>query len=199
MEALALARLLSSRICHDLISPVGAIGNGMELLRASGGDGGREELELISDCADSASAALRLMRLAFGARPADDTLSTDELEKAIDAHYARRRVDLDWSAAPKALPAAAAQPLLWLAMTAIGAAPRGGRATLAKCGVAPLDLAWRLEGDGGSSETSRALFVTRPNFAEAAPGDAHIILLWVVAEAMGAAPYWTDDGLIGVG
>ncbi len=61
-----IAALIGSRICHDLISPIGAINNGLELLEMAGGTEG-PELGLISDSVNNASARIRFFRLAFGA------------------------------------------------------------------------------------------------------------------------------------
>ncbi len=61
-----LAALIGSRICHDLISPIGAINNGLELLGMSG-DASGPELSLITESVENASARIRFFRLAFGA------------------------------------------------------------------------------------------------------------------------------------
>ena len=64
-----LAALIGSRICHDLISPIGAINNGLELLNMSGGSDG-PEMELISESVENASARIRFFRMAYGAASA---------------------------------------------------------------------------------------------------------------------------------
>ena len=66
-----LAALIASRICHDLISPVGAISNGLELVALSDGGTNTPELDLISDSVDNANARIRYFRVAYGA--ANDT------------------------------------------------------------------------------------------------------------------------------
>lgn len=89
-----LAALVSARLCHDLISPIGAIGNGLELLRMTEGGGGAggegPELALISDSLATALARLRFYRIAFG--PADEKgrQSLDEARRITDAMYAGR-------------------------------------------------------------------------------------------------------------
>lgn len=60
-----LAALIGSRICHDLISPIGAITNGLELLELSGGAQG-PELDLIADSVGNAGARIRFFRIAYG-------------------------------------------------------------------------------------------------------------------------------------
>lgn len=64
-----LAALIGSRICHDLISPIGAINNGLELLGMSDGQTG-PELDLISESVGNASARIRFFRIAYGAASA---------------------------------------------------------------------------------------------------------------------------------
>jgi len=61
-----LAALIGSRICHDLISPIGAINNGLELLGMSDGRDG-PEIELITESVENASARIRFFRIAYGA------------------------------------------------------------------------------------------------------------------------------------
>lgn len=61
-----LAALIGSRICHDLISPIGAINNGLELLEMAGGGTG-PEIDLISESVGNASARIRFFRIAYGA------------------------------------------------------------------------------------------------------------------------------------
>lgn len=62
----SLAALIGSRICHDLISPIGAINNGLELLGMSNAHEG-PELDLISESVGNASARIRFFRIAYGA------------------------------------------------------------------------------------------------------------------------------------
>src|SRR5918994_4411156 len=68
LESLDLAALLCSRVCHDLISPVGAIVNGLEVLEDDNDESTKNfALELIKKSARQASARLQFCRLAFGA------------------------------------------------------------------------------------------------------------------------------------
>ena len=64
---LDLAALISSRICHDLISPIGAINNGLELLGMSGQSLDTPEMSLINESVQNASARIRFFRIAYGA------------------------------------------------------------------------------------------------------------------------------------
>jgi histidine phosphotransferase ChpT len=77
-----LAALIGSRICHDLISPIGAINNGLELLGMAGSTSG-PELSLISESVGNASARIRFFRLAFGAASAQE-ISRREILSVLD-------------------------------------------------------------------------------------------------------------------
>ncbi|MBI6630027.1 histidine phosphotransferase family protein [Pontibaca salina] len=77
-----LAELIGSRICHDLISPIGAISNGLELLELTGASNG-PEMDLIADSTSNASARLRFFRIAFG--PADhQKIGRNEIVSVLD-------------------------------------------------------------------------------------------------------------------
>lgn len=89
--------LVGSRICHDLISPLGAIGNGLELLQMSGGPDA-PEVSLISDSLDSATARIRFFRVAFGdARPGQQIART-EVESALRHGFSTARLSLEFEA-----------------------------------------------------------------------------------------------------
>ena len=76
-DPLSLAKLIASRICHDLISPVGAIANGMELVALTGADI-TPEFELISDSVAGANARIKFYRIALGMSSADQKLGRSE-------------------------------------------------------------------------------------------------------------------------
>lgn len=77
-----LAALIGSRICHDLISPIGAIGNGVELLAMTGAAG--PEVALIAESVAAANARIRFFRIAFGAAPADQRIGAPEVRSILD-------------------------------------------------------------------------------------------------------------------
>ncbi|WP_112322742.1 histidine phosphotransferase family protein [Oceanibium sediminis] len=84
-----ISALVSSRICHDLISPIGAISNGVELLTGSGGPI-TPELGLIGDSVNSATEKLRCFRIAFGAADAGAALPMSEVRNAVSAMFQGR-------------------------------------------------------------------------------------------------------------
>ena len=90
-----LAALVGSRICHDLISPIGAIGNGVELLSLTDGDNGAE-MELINESVQNASARIRYFRIAFGAASQDQTVGRSEILSILSANARGGRFNYIW-------------------------------------------------------------------------------------------------------
>ncbi|RYH10416.1 histidine phosphotransferase family protein [Tropicimonas sp. IMCC6043] len=89
-----IAALVGSRICHDLISPIGAIGNGLELFSMSGG--GSAEIALISDSVANANARIRFFRVAFGLASPDQGLARSEILGILKDVYGGTRLRIDW-------------------------------------------------------------------------------------------------------
>ncbi len=81
----AVLELLASRICHDLISPVGAINNGVEFMQESGPDEQADGLELISHSAAAAAAKLQVFRIAYGAGGRDPNIKPEDVQRAFAA------------------------------------------------------------------------------------------------------------------
>ncbi|MGC9418388.1 MAG: histidine phosphotransferase family protein [Rhodovulum sp.] len=124
-----LTALVGSRICHDLISPIGAIGNGMELLAMTPGAAGREELALISDSVARANGRIKLFRLAFGAAGDGVDVAGGELIEILEDYYGGSRIELA-ADPPAALPRALAKVTLLAVLCAEIALVRGGRIAL---------------------------------------------------------------------
>lgn len=130
MDAIDLASLLCSRLCHDLLSPVGALNNGIELMADEQDPEMRERcLELLSDSAKSTANKLKFFRLAFGAGGGfGDELDTGEALAAVEGLYgADKRIELGWMVADDKMAKGAVKLLLNLAMIAGDALVRGGR------------------------------------------------------------------------
>lgn len=87
--------LLGSRICHDLISPLGAIGNGVELLTMSG-ISAAPEIALISESVENANARIRFFRIAFGAAGDGHSVSLSELRSILSDLSRGGRVSYTW-------------------------------------------------------------------------------------------------------
>lgn len=91
-----LAATISSRICHDLISPIGAISNGLELLELSGVQQS-PEIRLISESAKNANARIKFLRLAFGNIDSGANVSMAEVNDILSDYYSDPRIKLNWA------------------------------------------------------------------------------------------------------
>ena len=94
-HATQIAALLGSRICHDLISPIGAISNGVELLGLSGSTD-NSELSLISDSVENANARVKLFRIAFGHATTGQMTGATEMRSICKA-LSTNRLTYDWA------------------------------------------------------------------------------------------------------
>jgi histidine phosphotransferase ChpT len=121
-----LAALLCSRVCHDIISPVGAINNGLELLDEGGADA--DAMDLIRTSARNASVRLKFARLAFGASGSvGASIDTGEAEKAAkEFAVAEKKTEVSWSGPRAIIAKNRVKLLLNLFLVAYGAIPRGG-------------------------------------------------------------------------
>ncbi|MEM6586814.1 MAG: histidine phosphotransferase family protein [Pseudomonadota bacterium] len=93
-----LAGLIGSRICHDLISPIGAVTNGLELMELAGLPQG-PEADLVNQSAQSAAARIKYYRLAFGdTGPVDagHTVRSDEIAGILRGVFISDRLDVHW-------------------------------------------------------------------------------------------------------
>jgi histidine phosphotransferase ChpT len=88
--------LLSSKLCHDLISPVSAINNGVELIEDIGGSVVEEAMKLIGDSSDLASKKLRLYRLAYGRSGSEANLEVKDVRQVMEAYFSGGKITLDW-------------------------------------------------------------------------------------------------------
>ena len=124
------ASLLCSRLCHDLLSPVGALNNGLELLADETDPAMRQRcLDLLADSARTSANKLKFFRLAFGAAGGfGEQVDARECRSALEGLFAgARKVELGWMVEAETLPKPAAKVLLNLGMIAGDALVRGGR------------------------------------------------------------------------
>ena len=91
-----LADLIGSRLCHDLVNPLGAIGNGVELIEMTGSARG-PEMALIRDAVRDAQARIRFLRVAFGAAGSQQVMSAREARMTAQAPWQGGRLTLDWT------------------------------------------------------------------------------------------------------
>ena len=120
-----LTALLGSRICHDLISPIGAIANGVELLAMSGQAGG-PEVALISQSVAAANARIRFFRIAFGLTAAGQRIGLAELLAITDDMSRGSRTTIGWSG-PTDAPRSVAKAVFLALLCLETAMPWGGQ------------------------------------------------------------------------
>lgn len=120
-----LSALISSRICHDLINPIGAISNGIELLEEIG-KGQGPELELVAQSVASANAKLNYFRIAFGDAAAEAEIRTALLERQIGAMFETTRLKVQCSFLGDATRRRGARVALLSLLCAESALPLGG-------------------------------------------------------------------------
>ena len=128
-SSLDLAALLCSRLCHDMLSPVGAINNGLELMADEKDPAMRQRcLELLEQSARISADKLKFFRLAFGAAGGfGDLVPTDEPRQLLAALVGNNeRLQLDWAVAEPKLAKPAVKVLLNLAAIGMDSLVRGG-------------------------------------------------------------------------
>ncbi|HLW90238.1 MAG TPA: histidine phosphotransferase family protein [Roseiarcus sp.] len=132
LEGLDLAALACSRVCHDVISPVGAIINGLEVLEEEKDAEMRQvALDLIKKSAATASARLQFCRLAYGAAgSAGAAIDTGDAESVTRGLISDERTKLVWNGVRQLAPKNKVKLLLNLCLLALSAIPRGGVLTV---------------------------------------------------------------------
>jgi histidine phosphotransferase ChpT len=128
LDSLDLAALLCSRVCHDVISPVGAIVNGLEVLAEEKDAGMRDfALELINKSAKTASARLQFARIAFGAAgSAGSAIDTGDAENVAKGFLHDEKTRLSWTGPRLLMPKNRVKLLLNLLVVGVSCIPRGG-------------------------------------------------------------------------
>ncbi len=132
IDPLELAALVASRVCHDIISPVGAIVNGLEVLEEEKDESMREfAQDLVQKSARQASAKLQFSRLAFGASGGVGAeLDMADAGRVAAALMEREKAELVWQVKAGLLPKAEAKLLMNLLIIALNSVARGGTITV---------------------------------------------------------------------
>jgi len=167
VDAVDFASLLCSRLCHDLLSPVGAMNNGIELLAEETDPDMRAKcLELLSESARASANKLKFFRLAFGAAGGfGDVVDSREAKAAIEGLLGdNARLEIGWLVQAPTLPKTAIKVLLNLVLMAGDALVRGGRLDIgAEASDGTTEIVVRAEG---------ARLVLDPELREALCGEA---------------------------
>ena len=133
MNDIRLTELLCSKLCHDLVGPVGAIGNGMELLAEEDLGMSDEALELTALSTRRASAILQFYRIAYGLGQTERRQDPNFLAELAEGVLEGGRVSLDWPAEAKAMvwPEGSGKLILNMIALAQEALPTGGTVRVA--------------------------------------------------------------------
>jgi histidine phosphotransferase ChpT len=198
IDALDLAALLCSRVCHDLISPTGAIVNGLEVLE-EGSDAETKEfaLDLIKKSARTASARLQFCRIAFGAAgSAGAQIDLGDAETMARGFVDADKVKITWNLPRVLLPKNRVKLLLNMLIIAIGTIPRGGVLSIDTLGEGEA-TGFRITASGLNARIPQSI----PGLLEGSPEngtvDAHAIQPFytgLLARACGLAVILTVEG-----
>lgn len=146
LDAVSLSALMSSRVCHDLINPVGALASGLEVLNdpSTDPDMRAAALDLIKASAEKSVALLKYARLAYGAaggRGAE--LAFDEAKNVLEGMFAFTKASLQWAVPSGQRPKEEVRAVLVFALAAADCVPRGGVVT-----VSGRDGSYEVRADG---------------------------------------------------
>lgn len=128
MDELRFAELLCSRLCHDLVSPIGAINNGVELLEEFGGGGSDDAMGLIASSGRQAARRLQFYRVAFGLAGSQVVQSVGDVRSLLGGMLEGGKVTLEWDEAAVRAPEIAGWGKLLMNMVALAgeSLARGG-------------------------------------------------------------------------
>jgi histidine phosphotransferase ChpT len=173
-DKLDLTSLLGSRICHDLISPIGAIGNGVELLMMDGTAAG-PELALIVDSVANANARIRFFRVAFGASgSSEQRIGLAEVKSTLSDLTRGGRTTISWTSGPDL--SRREVKLAFLSVQCMESAlPQGGRITVERG-----ETRWTLRAEAARLKINASLWEVLSNPAaqtEIGPAEVHFVLL----------------------
>ncbi len=177
LDALDLAALLCSRVCHDLISPTAAIVNGLEVLEEKESDAETRTfaLDLIKKSARSASARLQFCRLAFGsAGSAGAQIDLGDAQAMARAFMEDGKTTLVWSLPSALLPKNRVKLLLNLLIIAGQTIPRGGTLVIEPLGAAET-MGFRIVATGINARIPQAVPALLQGTSDSGSVDAHVI------------------------
>ena len=200
-----LAALLCSRLCHDMLSPVGALSNGLELLAAETDPEMRQRcLELLEQSAKISTDQLKFFRLAFGAAGGfGEAVPVEEAKAVVDALVAdNKKVTANWAINEENLPKPAVKVMLNFAQIALDALIRGGTLDIgAEMRDGSAEIVVRAQGDriAFDDNIGRALQGDmKPAELSSRTAAAHMIAM-LAEEANGGLQFKRDDDALVLG
>jgi histidine phosphotransferase ChpT len=199
LDALDLAALLCSRVCHDLISPAGAIVNGLEVLEEKDSDEETKTfaLDLIKRSARTASARLQFCRLAFGAAgSANAQIDLGNAQAMARGFIEDDKTKLTWNLPHALLPKNRVKLLLNMLIIAGQTIPRGGTLTVDPVGEGDT-MGFRISASGLNARVPHAVPALLEGVSENGSIDAHAVQPFyagLLARACGLKVNLTTEG-----
>lgn len=185
----AILEMLASRICHDIISPVGAVNNGVEFMQEMGPDAMDEAVGLISYSASQAAAKLQAFRMAYGAGGKDPNIKPEDVQKAFSGLVsAEGKISQIWDPfGPLGftpLPAGFCKILLCTMMTAMETLPKGGTVSV-KAGESNETLVTSEGENCGLRENTENALTNALTVEELDPRLVHPFVIGMIADLYG--------------
>lgn len=181
--------VLASKICHDLISPIGAVNNGIELLEDMGPDAGPEATALISFSAQQASAKLQAYRMAYGVGGADSNVKPEDVHKAVELLISLdKKIKQEWNPSlplgGAERPKAFCKMLICAILLGIECLPKGGTISVVPGNGVETAVIAKGENAGVRGQTAEALALRLdPNGLD--PKYVHAYMTGVLAQRYG--------------
>lgn len=185
--------ILTSKICHDLISPIGAVNNGVEFMQEMGIEDAGDGLDLIAFSAQQAGAKLHAYRMAYGAGGADNSIKPEDVYDAIqDVIGPDNKITQDWDKdAPIGLneetferPTGFAKTLISALFLAIDSLPKGGVISVSHEGDSDFTVTAKGENAVFRDGTHEALSLSTPS-ESLEPKNVHPYVMGLVKEQYG--------------
>lgn len=195
---LRVTELISSRLCHDLVGPIGAVGNGLELMEDEGPGMAQDALALAAKSAGQASNLLQFYRLAYGMAGNIQGTEMTTLKTLAENFLGHTKTTLDWAVAGAIsdLPEGSGKLLLNLVAMAAEGLPRGGTIKVAAGpGGSGVALQVTAEGtDAGLRPESKAGLADDVKVEELSPRNVHGYFTRLLAKRMGGRLSYAEPG-----
>ena len=196
---ITILELLSSKVCHDLISPIGAVCNGIEFMSEMGADAGDEALSLIAYSAQQASAKLQAYRMAYGAGGSDNSIKPEDVYKSIEAIVSPDgKVKQVWDAygemghGDEERPDAFSKILISVLLLGIDFLPKGGELDVKSETNGELNVIASGENAGAREQVKEALALAMST-DQITPKLIHAYILGLLSDKYGFKVAFTQD------
>jgi len=184
----SVAQALASRICHDLVSPIGAVANGADLITTFGASASGEEIDMIAQSAARAAALLGFFRLAFGAAPPDSgEITRAKLGDTLGRMLASHRIGCEIEGEGPAITRAEARAVALAALSARTTLGMRGAVRVVLAGAGALPVTVTAEGEVDAGRTAQLEAHLTHGGLPVEPSKIEFALLRPAAEAVGAS------------